>query len=228
MAFLGHHPCPRCNSRDNLGEFDNGWFCFGCGYRKPKRDLSRFKTFSYDKVMDGIQLSKNLPKNALKWLLGYNLTQNEMAQFHFAEKRTIKNEIKDCNLLVLYHDNNYWVARNLDNGSASKYLSSGNKPFITYGQGNTIVFVEDIISAIKVGRQFTAVPMLGATIPADWWTKAKNYDKIVIWGDRDKARNNVIASRKAREIVGKQVDCIITDKDPKDYSDNDIYNYIIK
>ncbi|MEN9917063.1 MAG: hypothetical protein RLY40_995 [Pseudomonadota bacterium] len=228
MAFLGHHPCPSCNSRNNLGEWDNGFYCFGCGYRKIKRDLSRFKPVSTEKVMDGITLTKNLPKTALKWLLGYNLTQNEMDSFHYAHTRIIKNEEVSCNLLVLYYDGNYWLARNFDDNAVNKYLSSGNKPFITYGQGNIAVFVEDIISAIKVGRQFTAIPMLGATIPTEWWTKVKNYDKVVIWGDRDKAKNNVIASRKARELIGKQVDCIITDKDPKNYSDNDIYNYIIK
>lgn len=227
MAFIQHHPCPRCNSKDNLAEYDNGFFCFGCGYKNLKRDLSLFKPRNTVKVRDDINLDKNLPKTALKWLLKYNLTEKEMEQFYYSHERVIKNEKRHCNLLVLYADSNYWLARNLDDGAYSKYVSSGNKPIIKYGTGQTLVFVEDIISAIKVGRQFTAIPMLGSKVSQDMWTEAKNYDKVIVWGDRDKATSNVTSCRRAREVLGKEVRCIITEKDPKDYSDTEIYNYII-
>lgn len=227
MAYIQHHPCPRCHSRDNLAEYDNGFHCFGCGYNKPKRDLSVFKPQNVVKVRDDISLDKNLPKTALKWLLKYSLTDKEMEKFYYANERVIRNEKRHCDLLVLYADANYWLARSLDDNAYSKYVSSGNKPIIKYGTGQTLVFVEDIISAIKVGRQFTAIPMLGAKVTQDMWTEAKNYDKVIVWGDRDKATQNIIACRRASEIVGKRVKCIITDKDPKDYSDTEIYNYII-
>jgi ribosomal protein S27AE len=217
MAFIKMHPCPRCNSRDNLAEYHNGFYCFGCGYTKSK--IKRLDERTEVKTSKDITLTKNLNRDALKWLLGYNLTKDEIDKFYFAEKY-------GKNLLVLYADANYWVARNMDDGI--KYLSSGEKPFIKFGDGNTLVFVEDIISAIKVGRQYTAVPMLGSKPKTDWWKYAQGYDKVVIWGDRDKATDNIRLARKAREITGKQVQTIITEKDPKEYNNEEIKNILTR
>jgi len=219
MALIRHLPCPRCNSRDNMAEYDNGFYCFGCGYKEPKRNLSRFNALNDAKVCNGITLTKQLSRDALKWLLGYELTDNEMDNFNMCYDN-------GKNHLILYHSDDYWLARNF--GSGVKYLSSGNKPMIVYGDNQrTVVFCEDVISAIKIGRQFTAIPMLGASIPAKWLDNVKNYDNIIIWGDRDMAKRNIIAARKATETLGKQVKVIITEKDPKDYNNNNIYNYII-
>jgi hypothetical protein len=55
-----------------------------------------------------------------------------------------------------------------------------------------------------------------------WWDNVKEYKRVVIWGDRDKAKENVIASRKASEILGRKVEIVITEKDPKCYNDKDI------
>lgn len=33
---IGHEPCPKCGSRDNLARYDDGHgFCFGCGHYEP-------------------------------------------------------------------------------------------------------------------------------------------------------------------------------------------------
>lgn len=221
MAFIKMHPCPRCHSRDNLSEYDNGFYCFGCGYTKSK--IKRLDEIKKVKVGDSLTLSKTLPKDALKWLLGYNLTKNEIDQFSFAEKY-------GKNLLVLYADENYWQARNLDDGQ--KYLSSGEKPYIEYGnktqKSDILIFVEDVISAVKVGRQFVAVPMLGSKPKQDWLTYLKKYETIIIWGDRDKATDNIKLSRRLRETLGKNIQVVISDKDPKEYSDKEIKDFVDK
>lgn len=227
MAFLGFHPCPKCNSRDNLAEYTNNFYCFGCGYGKPKRNLASFKPQETVRGYDGITLENKLDNDHLKWLLGYNLTQDEMQQFKSCHERIVKGESRKCNLLVLTHSDSYWQARNFDTGI--KYLSSGMKPYIEYKKqgSDVLVFTEDIISAVKVSRVATAVPMLGAKVLKDWWIETKPYSRVIIWGDRDKARENVIEARRASEIIGKKVEVVISDKDPKDYSTESIIKYII-
>lgn len=235
MSFLGHSQCPRCAERgndrkkNNLAEYADGWHCFSCGYRKKKNSLAnlkRLETFSEPKLCDGITLEKKLPLDALKWLAGYNLTLNEMEGFRYANKR-VKNGVDvQCNLLVLFHSNSYWLARNLDTSSV-RYYSSGRKPILKYGNNrHVIVLVEDIISAIKVARVATAIPMLSSKLPAEWLSELKPYDRVVIWGDRDKAVQNTRESRRLSEILGKPVQNVITEKDPKYFSTEDIKNYL--
>jgi len=231
MSFIGFHPCPKCNSRDNLAEYTDNFYCFGCGYNKPKRNIEsyrkRLEAQTEVRVANGITLDKKLDTEHLKWLLGYNLTLDECKQFYSAHERLINNENLPCNLLVLFANADYWLGRNFDVAIQGRYLSSGTKPFIKYGNNpHTLVFVEDIVSAVKVGRVATAVPMLGAKVLSHWWDETTPYARVIIWGDRDKARDNVIASRKATEILGKKVDCIITEKDPKEYNETQIKLFI--
>ena len=225
MSFLGFHPCPKCGSRDNLAEYTENFYCFGCRYTKHKRNLSLFKPQTKDRVCDGITLEKSLPMDAKKWLLGYNLTLEEMSQFNYSRERVVKGESRRCNLLVLIARPDYWLARNFDLGT--RYLSSGIKPYLPYGiESDTLVFVEDVISAVKVGRVATAVPMLGAAVLKDWWGYAKPYKRVVIWGDYDKGAQNVIQAKRASEMLGKHVECIITEKDPKNYPTSEIKNLL--
>ena len=224
--------CPQCEKRgkdkhsDNLVEYPDGFHCFSCGYHKHKHNLRASNELLSAKVCNGITLHKKLPTSALKWLLQYELTLDEMEGFSYADKMVKKGQEVDCNLLVLTNSNDYWLARNLaDDGI--RYLSSGNKPFLKYGTStDVIVFTEDIISAIKVSRIATAVPMLGARVLREWWQNVTPYDRVIIWGDRDKAIDNIKLARKASEILGRKVEYIITDKDPKAYNNLDIYKYI--
>lgn len=234
--LLSISQCPKCaergrdTKRNNLAEYSDGWHCFGCGYRKPKRTiehhLKRFNESSDAKVCNGITLENKLLPAHLKWLLAYELTLDEIGSFKYASKRVIKGTETECNLLVFVHTHNYWLGRNFDTGGV-RYLSSGEKPCLTYGSNpDVIVFVEDVISAIKVGRVATAIPMLGAKIPTEWLNKAKGYNRVIIWGDRDKAVENVRQSRKCSEILGVQLESVITDLDPKEFSDKEIKNYL--
>ena len=43
MAFLKHLPCPNCGSKDNLAEYVDHFYCFGCKYWKAKNDLASIR-----------------------------------------------------------------------------------------------------------------------------------------------------------------------------------------
>jgi hypothetical protein len=218
MTFIAFHPCEKCGSRDNLAEYENGYFCFGCGWKKPKRNLSRFNAIKPSRVYDGITLDKTLARDHLKWILGYNLTPKEMQHFASCHSRMVKGIEMPCNLLIFLNTQNYWCGRNFDAGV--KYLSSGVKPYVEFrseNSMNTLVFVEDVISAVKVSRVAVGVPILGAIVPNAFWQRAREYSKVILWGDRDKARENIVQSKRASEILGKPVQNIITENDPKKY-----------
>lgn len=231
-SLLGFSQCPQCAKRgndrkaDNLAEYSDGYHCFSCGYHKTKRNLSTLNALKPVRGYTGITLQNKLPTSALKWLAAYNLTIDEIAQFKYVSERVIKNETMGCNLLCLIHTPNYWLCRNLDD-SNQRYLSSGVKPLLKYGNNDDIlIFVEDVISAIKVGRVATCAPMLGAKVMQDWWEVAKKYNRVIIWGDNDKAIDNVKQARRASEIINKKVEYIISKKDPKYYSTLEIKEFI--
>lgn len=231
--LIGTSRCPKCAERgndragDNLAEYADGWHCFSCGYRKPKNyNLKRLQPLSTVRVYDGIICENKLLPEHLKWLSEYNLTLDEIGKFKYASKRVVKGYEIPCNLLVFVNTGTYWLGRNFSDVGV-RYLSSGEKPFLTYGSNLHIaVFVEDVISAVKVGRVATAIPMLGSKIPRDWLNRVKDFDRIVIWGDNDKKIDNIYAARKASEVLGKPVQSVITEKDPKCYSTEEIYNIL--
>ena len=226
--------CPKCAERgrdkkaNNLAEYENGFHCFSCGYNKQKLTISRYNALKQPKVYNGIVCEKKLLPDHLKWLLAYCLTEKERENFSYAHKRIVKGYEIPCNLLVFINTGDYWLGRNFADVGV-RYLSSGEKPLIKYGNNpDVVVFVEDVISAIKVGRIATAIPMLGAKIPAQWLEQVRSYSRVVIWGDYDKKIDNIYAARKASEVLGKPVQSVISEKDPKAYSTFEIEQFLGK
>ena len=81
--FIRHHPCTACGSKDNLAEYTNSWYCFGCGYYKKKTDLNSLrervsKGLSNDRVGYPLNSTEKIPPRARKWLLEYNITDEEI------------------------------------------------------------------------------------------------------------------------------------------------------
>ena len=226
-SFIQFHACPSCGSSDANAEYTNSFYCFSCGKFNSKGfSLNKFNKITPVKICNNITLQKDIPLPALKWLLSFGLTLEEIAQFSYSTERIGKYGKMACDLLILYIDtNNYWVGRNF--GKGVKYLTSGVKPVIKYGTNpDTIVLVEDIISAIKVGRQFTAIPMLGSMPPESILSYLKGYKNVYLWQDRDLAVKSLKTARNLSERLGTRVKVIIKPLDPKEYSDNDIKSFI--
>jgi len=222
--FIRHLPCPKCNSKDNLGEYDDHLYCFGCQYYKSKDDLqsirNRLETKNNIEISDpiNIDISYDIPSNAMKWLLSYGISLDEIHHYKFgwsAEKRA----------LILLHTKQYWQGRSF--GYGPKYISYGLKPLTIYGAGGTIVLVEDILSAIKVARtNVSATPLLGSSLSVEnERSLAEKYDTIYVWLDRDKAKNAVKIKNRLKSL-GVYSKAIITDKDPKEYTTQEIEQWL--
>ena len=224
--FLGHIACPKCGSRDNLGEYEDHFWCFGCKYHMRKTDtaslrlrLNRHNT-EEQSVMK-LSNIKELPRKAMEWLLSYGISQEEI------DKYGIEWNVKE-EMLVLLQTAKYWQARTF-NSRRPKYLSEGNKPLTIYGQGDTIVIVEDIISAMKIARlhgDYCACPVLGSSLSYDMENQiVEQYKKSAVWLDRDKAKNALLISRKLKQR-GLESKVIVTDDDPKEHSKEEIREYL--
>lgn len=223
--FIQFTPCEKCGSSDANAEYDDSFYCFSCNRYTPKASLRRFKALKDVRVCNGITLENKLAVHHLKWVLGYGLTAEELQQFSSSNERVGKYGLMPCDLLVLYSSADYWCARNF--GKGAKYLTSGTKPVIKYGMNKEVlVFVEDIISAIKVGRQFTAIPMLGSMPSGDAATHLEGFETIYVWNDMDKAKESIKTARNLSERLNKRVRVIFSPSDPKCYNDLEIKEYI--
>ena len=88
-----------------------------------------------------------------------------------------------------------------------------------------LVITEDILSAVRVGRLMPALSTLGTHLSDKLAVRALKsvYGPVYIWYDGDEA--GVKGARKARrtlELQGKQAIVIKTEKDPKEYSNDEI------
>ena len=166
--FIKLGPCPHCGSKDDArGEYADNYYCFGCGKYDKKSDTAslreRIKQRTKQHVANGIGLIdtvKEIPRTAMQWLLKYNITPAEIKQYGIAW-------CMNRQLLVLIQNTGYWQARNFGFGNI-KYMSQGIKPLEIYGEGKTIVAVEDVLSAIKIARcrseGICATPLLGSSM----------------------------------------------------------------
>lgn len=227
--FIRHIPCPKCGSRDNCGEYTDHYWCFGCRWRKSKDDINSIRnrlkqTEQSSNVSEfSLNLTDEIPVKAKQWLLKSGITLKEITDFN------IKWE-PNQELLVLLHNDTYWQARCFGNQKV-KYLSKGTKPLTFFGEGSTLVCVEDILSAIKISRlspEFCALPLLGCSLNQDFIPELKRrFKSVVVWLDRDKAKNAIDIARNLKQR-GIYATVRVTDLDPKEYTKGEISEWLKK
>jgi hypothetical protein len=223
--FIGHIPCPKCGSKNNLGDYDDHQYCFGCQYYVHKTDtaslrarINRGETKQSDETL--ISTTKDIPLEAMQWLLKYNITPDEIRKYKIKWSNPSK-------VLVLIQTKTYWQGRNFGFG-LQKYKSQGIKPLTVYGKGDTVILVEDVLSAIKIARteEFAAVPVLGSSLSKEHEVKLiKRFNSIYVWLDRDKAKNAVQIKNRLRS-KGITSRAIITPLDPKEYNKTEITQWL--
>lgn len=225
--FIQHIPCPRCGSKNNFGEYTDHFWCFGCKYHKNKNDIDsvreriRKANVIKNPTDFSLNLTEDIPVKAKQWLLKYGINSQEIADFN------IKWE-QDTEILVLLHNDSYWLGRCFGNQKV-KYLSKGNKPLTMYGNADKLVCVEDILSAIKISRastEYCSLPLLGCSLPNEWVQELSGrFSEVIIWLDRDKAKDAVKISKELR-MKGFVSRVVISPLDPKEYSKGDLIEWL--
>ena len=228
--FIGHEPCPRCGSRDNLARYsDGGGYCFGCQYTirathyvpdtpaaKEARELPK-------------DLTTVIPEPNLAWLRQYLNDEEIKEYFEYSPsmRRHIYRYINELTGSV------YWEARSVKQDSQGNYtydepktLSAGDKPFFLMGKWRSngkVVLVEDIISAIKLARHCGVVCLFGSSFPATQMVrlaKIPSVTEVIFWLDRDKYKEALKQADRMSTI--RKATVLSTDEDPKAIDDEEL------
>lgn len=239
MGFLHHEACPACGSRDNLARYaDGSAWCFGCRYRErgdgrqgnpnvPKEA----KQVSGPPADCGVDFSPT----AMDWLRKYDVSIQE------AINRKVRWSTSRQQLVFLF-GNGIWQARNFHESAKTRYFTQGevndhlpiyfaaspdtlpvsvrNRGLLAvdgFPSSSVLFLVEDAVSAIKIARQFDAMPLLGSNISHKKLARIeKFYNSVVFWLDADKYKEAQGLSTSAK-LVGLNSRVVYTERDPKEY-----------
>lgn len=239
--WVSNGPCPSCGSKDNLATYDDGHkWCWGCGFYVPADGLSAVRRLleppqddKTNQVVLPHDVDTNYSTEALKWVMQYDLSRSDL----------IKNRVlwsDDRELLIFSLTDGEgrlvaWQGRNFGTKYRTKWFGRGNleDTFIFFPRNTKgitrIIFVEDIISAIKIGKaedsaggSDVAMPIFGSHVSRKRLSRCSFFTKnISFWLDRDKAKEAIKFQQNAMSL-GFNSSVIITEKDPKEYSEKEI------
>src|SRR3990167_948006 len=245
--ILSHEPCPFCRKGgrdqhgDNLAHYSDGHkWCFSCNYY----EWPGYKEKIMHQEVDNIDKSPVLPSDAtseidfaaLTWLAKYEITRDEVVQYAIkwspSRKWLLFPIYSSESILLMYQAKTFAP---FPNGNPSpKYITYGvPEKIISFihqkelDKDGNIIVVEDMVSAIKISRQFTAMPLFGSILSQSklgrmQFSSAKN---LVLWLDYDKRKHSFITSLRTRSL-GFTSSIIVTAKDPKEYNDQEIADFV--
>jgi len=224
MSRVKHIACPECkklgkdNHGDNLAVYpDGGQFCFSCGYSTTsKRYVPELPSHAVRSTFPVC----GIPPLASKWLANF-LTEEEVKRHFVYDSELGRLALRDT--LPKF----YW-GRSLNTmKGVPKVFTSGTIPYHIFGgKGDTLVIVEDPISALVVSRCYAALPLFGSYFHKDWYPllTRSGYKNIVVWLDNDKAYDSVKLALNLRHLFNTKY--VITDLDPKYYSKELVELYV--
>jgi hypothetical protein len=231
-----HTQCPECakhgrdRSSDNLAVYsDGGKFCFSCGYFETGNGFSRLRE-DHQRSAEEITIPSDCtPANggrAREFLSRYGITEFDIAinNILWSEywQRIIFPYIIDDQLVA-------WQGRYLGTEKKAKWFTKGKIDEVSYTVGNpngkSLVLVEDILSAIKISHSpsYLSMPLFGSHISQRRLLTIKRFYgmEVIIWLDNDKKMESVKFVNSARQL-GLIARTVITEKDPKEYSRQEI------
>lgn len=170
-------------------------------------------------------------KPAREWLSKYGITEQESKRYSLGYSSTMNRVV-----LPTYDEDGLtgFITRKLsDSDNKPKYLTYSNdksRMIVFTGEiTNTLVLVEDMVSAIKVGRHTTAVPLLGTNLSMALRAEIlrSSFNRFIIWLDHDNPTviKKEIELHKVLSLYGDS-EIIRSKKDPKEHSDKEIIQII--
>jgi len=214
-------------------------YCFSCGYHLPSNRIIQYQT--RNKVVSSTEDVKQpreiltLPSDsdriispiAKRWLAQYDCNEHTLA------KHTILwSDYKQMLIFPYFITGELvgWQGRyfGLDEKHPKWYTKGKVDQFIyTLGKpSDTIVLVEDIVSAIVVSRQQMVSPIFGSVISFKRFLALSHFhSQVIIWLDPDKQKESLSYARKGR-LLGLDCKVILSTKDPKEHTQEEIRHYL--
>jgi len=171
----------------------------------------------------------DIPLEGRLWLYSNGITSTLKQQYSIGYSPRLKRVI-----LPIFDSEGtltWYQCRALLTGQKPKYLQpSGDKSSVVFQSQlretehnpSTVVVVEDIVSAIRVGEVTNTISLLGTKATTAQVVCLSKYDRVVTWLDSDKAGKR--GSTSIRQSCSLLTDTynIITEHDPKFYSEQQI------
>lgn len=241
MAISSSRDCPKCGSEHKgkpFAVYEDGYHCFSCGATKRAErnyNLITMKNNQCDmQIPSLITNPSNFSISLLKWLRTFHVTDDLILKYGLAETtdNSLFMPVIEDNTIHMYQRRWFDPRRIMTYGTKQPFTVVNDEA------SKTIVITEDFISAIRVGAVKNTCCMFGTSIPHEYMVKiVKQYDIIFIWADGDKAGqaaasklsskfNYLIKLEKRYRSFStnfeKYVRNILTDQDPKCYTNSEI------
>lgn len=180
----------------------------------------------------------SLPLLGAKWISQYGITEKELAVNRIGwsdngftiggHGNRPQIQYSPCMVFPIFNIQGtllMWQARYFGTEkSYPKYITRGKPNEILHllGKGNSVVIVEDLLSAIKVSRVARSLPLWGSNPSMVFLNRLSTItNHLVIWLDPDKT-TEAEKLRKRVSILFDKVSVIHSTLDPKEYNDDEI------
>lgn len=238
-------PCTLgCSSSNAMSEYSDHWYCYACGTPKDKKIKTRSIQEKEVRGASKDQTYHELPDKARAFLYKFHFTDELIQKYSICyaydfkvwstRKQSYFNS-GDRVILPSWKGQTEWFceARTLDKDNDLKYVTLGGKQLIfkTFSDGlkqPLVVLVEDLLSGIRVGEVCNAVALRGTSFNDDKLCQILDSGKdFIVWLDSDKPGQDA-----AKTLIhklnwwGGTVKAVISDRDPKCYSDEEIRRFL--
>lgn len=239
--FLYHEACPRCPSSDAFAVYEDGHkYCFSCGHRENGTTTLQEVERSLQKIEDvsskslPLDFTYSIPREPYAWLKQYELTNEEIISNHigWSPSRQLlifpyygaenENEVE-----LLCWQGRYFPKqkpKSFTSGLPDKHLLVH---FHNFGmRSRHIVVVEDSVSAIKVSRFADSCVLWGSNLSLVKAARlGRLYPNLLIWLDPDKTKEMIKFQMKYKYLFNL-CDIVVSEKDPKEHTDDEIQEYL--
>lgn len=250
MKALSNSPeCPKCGSQHKSKPFclyENGWYCFSCGYTKAADRSFSFHNRRIESPdwPDAISSYNDFPLSIKKWLLQYHIG-GELCRKH----NILSTEDESVIYVNLDEDNNVlFYQQRWPLKEQRAIQTKGSKCLNTFktNRNTPIVLCEDFLSYVRIAEVCDVSCLWGTKIGLFHLKPlCQEYDTIITWLDNDQEKeinSGQVAADKIKEDVEylfnkqryyrgfsaqkKKYINIVTELDPKWYTTSEIESII--
>lgn len=256
LTWNKHIVCPVCSSKDarpsaSVNNNINTWsiFCYKCKLAKiVDKGVLSLEELKLQKealaranepliVQMPIQASVNFAAPAREWLQKCGISTSVAMSFGLRFNEATQGVILPCYTGEYMNPKLEWIQERGVIEGAPKYRQPSSAKTCTWnnqvmgGKVGLGVVVEDIASAIRISaatsNKVDVHALMGTQINDSQTLRIIRNNNVVLWLDDDKAGHD--AARKIKPVLSKfsRVHSLVTDKDPKKYSNEEITKYIM-
>lgn len=170
------------------------------------------------------------PTPARVWVYKAGLNNDELKRlgfrFNVRMQRVIMPVLDDAGMIV------FWQGRSLDKGRPKYINPAADRSDIAYksgrGRGDVLVLTEDILSAVKVGRQCEAWCIMGTSLSDRLALRIAGLGrKVIVALDPDPAgRRGAGKVLKTLALIGVPAQAAYMQRDPKFHSNLEIKQWL--